>query len=211
MSFNEDNLQVTAHGRESLEDRGDVAGLVPGWYDDRNAWIVVDVLRLRPGNDEVGKGQLSERPEPHEDLVEQAGEGQRYQDLMPRANRLKPGQSQHPVGVDGSKPVLRQHWGREPQRLGDREGQLPKAAVEVDNQACGRVTQPAHLLEGDLDVPDIIHQVREDDDVELLVQAGKVVRVRPDEFEIRMARTGALQHLLREVDANAAGRFERGE
>ena len=65
---------------------------------------------------------------------------------MPRANRFKPGQPQHAFGVDRRKPVLRQHRGREPQRLGNRRGQLPQAAVEVDNQARGRVTSRCTCL-----------------------------------------------------------------
>ena len=77
MSLNKDHLQVTSHGRESLEDRSDVAGLVPGRYDNRNARNVVGGSRLRPGNHEVGQGQMLEGPEPDENLVEQAGNGQR--------------------------------------------------------------------------------------------------------------------------------------
>ncbi len=67
-----------------------------------------------------------------------------------------------------------------------------------------------HLLQGGLDVPEIVDEIGEDDDVERLIEDA-IVNVRLDEVEIWIARAGAREHFGRKVDTAADRRFKRGE
>ncbi len=111
---------------------------------------------------------------------------------MPDSDCLKTGEPQHSLRVDWREPILRQHWRCQAQSLGDGEGELPNSTMKVDDQARSGVAQPANLLESDFDIPNIVYQVGQYDDVKLLVQDREVMGVGLDEIEAGVTSTSAL-------------------
>lgn len=71
----------------------------------------------------------------------------------------------------------------------------------------GEVLKP---FQHDLDVPEIVQEIRQDDHVEALTEV-QVVNVSHDERQPGVLRTGPQNHLGREVHADAEVRIEGGQ
>ena len=71
------------------------------------------------------------------------------------------------------------------------------------------VASGTSLLENSLDIPEVIHQIRKNDDIKLFIQA-QLMCISLDETEIRMALPGTHNHFVREIhpdpDARLKGR-----
>ncbi len=73
------------------------------------------------------------------------------------------------------------------------------------------MTQPLQSGQKSLHVPDVVKQIRQDDDVERAGQLREVVRVSRHELQIGVTLACLRDHFRREVDAHALRRFERGQ
>ena len=75
----------------------------------------------------------------------------------------------------------------------------------------GRVTRFS-WPKADLDVPQVVDQVGQDDDVEGLASMQvERVRVGLDEVQLRVPSRGAAQHRARKIHAQAERRLQRGQ
>ena len=71
------------------------------------------------------------------------------------------------------------------------------------------MTEGAELLKDTLHIPQIVDQVRQDDDIELFIQPRKIMGIGNDESKVRMKLPGAADHLFGKINAYTAGGFER--
>jgi len=71
------------------------------------------------------------------------------------------------------------------------------------------VAQALESGEQTLHVPDVVKEIRKDNDVERPAEIAEVVGVRRNEPKIRMSFAGDLQHRRREVDPDTFTRRER--
>lgn len=67
-----------------------------------------------------------------------------------------------------------------------------------------------HDFEHSLNVPDVVDQIREDDEVEPLGKR-EIVRIRHDEADLGMTCRRKLDHLWREIHTDANGRRQCGQ
>jgi hypothetical protein len=88
---------------------------------------------------------------------------------------------------------------------------LPQPAIKIQDDARVRCAKRLELFEDALYIPEIVHQVRQNDDVKLFVELRKVMRVRLEECKLRIFLLCAADHFLREIDAHTAGRLQRSE
>ena len=83
-----------------------------------------------------------------------------------------------------TSPTVSQFWSRtgraSPSRCGQRQRQLPEAAVEVDDHPRPAVGERGDPAQQALDVPGVVDQVGEDDDVERLIQIVQTRGRRPE-------------------------------
>ena len=107
-------------------------------------------------------------------------------------------------------PVAKRLARLQPQELGEPEHRPPDAAVRVDDHPGALVRVLGDAVEELEQVVHVRHQVREDDVVERLAElqllAGDAL-----EPELWVLRPRAVDHPLRDVDADADARLQRGE
>src|SRR6266700_6889452 len=171
MALDENQLRTAAHLRRSIQDRADVAALVARGHDYRHQRLSLAGVRAWGGSrhDKVCQRGNLERPHarqiPIGYLLESPG-ADWQQNLVPAASHFEVCQVQEVVDVLDGQPVLLE------QRLAHAEGpcqvqrDLPQAAVEVENQPRAGPRHALQLAEGDLDVPQVVDHVGQDDDVE---------------------------------------------
>src|SRR5215207_7621724 len=74
-----------------------------------------------------------------------------------------------------------------------------------------RSTERLELLKHPLYIPQVVHQVRQNDEVERLLELRKIVSVRVDECKLRIMFLRPADHFFGEIDSHSAGGFQRGE
>jgi hypothetical protein len=74
-----------------------------------------------------------------------------------------------------------------------------------------RSTERLELFKYPLYIPQVVHQVRQNDKVERLLEFGKVVSVCMDEFKLRIMFLCPADHIFGEIDPHSAGGLQRGE
>ena len=74
-----------------------------------------------------------------------------------------------------------------------------------------RSTERLELFKNPLYIPEVVHQVRQNDEVERLFERRKVVSIRVDEFKLRIVFLRPADHFFREIDSHSAGGLQGGE
>ena len=67
------------------------------------------------------------------------------------------------------------------------------------------------MLENSLDVPEVVHEIRQNDVIELLVKRRKIVGIRMHKLQVRILFLCAANHFFREIDPHSTGRHQRSE
>ena len=216
MSLDEYQLRFNSHLRSAREHRGDVARFVAGRNDHRNAqWAIITALTSERACDhEIRQRQIANPPQAYEDAVRKRAENgnrQRTQDFLPRTDYTEVGQPEQVVDIGSRQPVLFQHGPRELQPCRDHQRNLPQPAKEVRDDACAWVAQSMKPVEELLDIPDIVQEVREHDDVECAFERSEVVRVGLDELQVRISSACLFEHRRRKVHPDASFRRQRSQ
>src|SRR3990172_10864470 len=114
MSFDKHNLHVFSHFRHSLEDRWNIFCLIPGWNNDRDSLVVWNeaLVRLAPGNCEIGYCQVLKWPKLHHKFITQVSNARnikRAEYLFPGSNGLKTCEIEQVIDILSGEPILSQH------------------------------------------------------------------------------------------------------
>src|SRR3990172_9516259 len=102
----------------------------------------------------------------HKEAICQSTQWKREKDLLGDLHGFKTGEPQQTANILARQPVLVKIGFGEPERLPEAEGELPQAAVKIDNNAGAWCGNGFYLLEDALHIPQVVDQVGEDDDVE---------------------------------------------
>ena len=199
MPLDEHDLGASTHLGRAGEDLLDVTRLIARRNDHRDAKAVCGKRspRARPGNDEVRQREVIEGPKFDQEAVGQNVDARcpdGPQHFLPAVHQFEVRQVQQVRDILDGQPVLVQRWSRQlhPRRRGERR--LPEPAVIVDDDSCPGVRDAGDLREDRLHIPEVVQQVREDDDVEGAVESGEIVRVGDLERQLRMPLSGQGDH-----------------
>jgi hypothetical protein len=83
--------------------------------------------------------------------------------------------------------------------------------MNIENDPGRRQTVPAYFPKACLDIPEIVHQVGQDDGIERSGYRAEVMGFGMNEFEPGMPFPGAGYHPLREIYSDPPGRDQRRE
>ena len=170
MALDKNDLGPGAELGGALDGRLDVAGLVAGGNHDGNG----AGLRRRadgPGDDEDREAEPLEKwGQPAVEQRREQGNGHRQQQAALAADRIPAREEQEVEDVGGGEPAVLRLRGLQAQPAGEREQRPPEGILEIDDEpraGVGRALQP---LQQQLHIGGEVERVRDDDDVELLVQ-----------------------------------------
>src|SRR5439155_27295103 len=105
------------------------------------------------------------------------------------------------------EPVLSQDRSCQAQGLGERQRRLPQSTVEVEDDPRSRRAEASDVLQDRLEVPDVVNEIGEDDEIELLLEL-EVVRVCPKEPKVRVQPLSMGNCFFGEIHAHADTRSE---
>src|SRR5690242_14501160 len=88
--------------------------------------------------------------------------------------------------------------------------QLPDPAVVIENHARPRMAEWRYLFQDQLDVPQIVNEIGEDDVIKLLIQRD-LMDIAGQDGELGMAGARGRDHARREIDTEAKRRRESSE
>ena len=74
-----------------------------------------------------------------------------------------------------------------------------------------RRAERLELFKDAMYIPEVVHQIGQNDDIKFLVQVRKVMRVGVEECKFRIVLLCTTDHLFREINPNTASRFYRGK
>ena len=168
---------------------------------------------LRSRDDEVGQSKVAQRPQLHEECVEETVHQRRPdrpEHFRKCPKRLESRKPQEIVEVLHGQPVSMKHRAGKAQLLGQGQRKLPQPAVGIEDDTGRGLAERSYALQDRLQIPEIVHEVRQDHRIEFTFKLQRV-RVLLEEFEARMALAGEANHLAGEIHTHSVGRFERGK
>ncbi len=212
MALDENDLRAQAHFRGALDGGLDVPGFVARGNDDRATKLRTrGRLRFWPcnhGNRETKMRQ--ERRCPAIQKRSQQRRSHRPENAGISLDDLPTGKMQEVDHVRRGKPVLQDRRRLRANFFRAMENGTPKIVEKIQDQTRvgrGHRMQP---LENALDIGQVVDEVGEEDVIKLF-GAGKFGGVGDLKFKLGMALAGEVDYRRAEIDAHAAGRFERGE
>src|SRR5277367_1347976 len=108
------------------------------------------------------------------------------------------------------QPVLLQLGSSQAEDFGGTARNFPQSAMRIEQKPRGRMCIPCRDSERLLYIPEIVGQIRGNDEVELFVEI-EGVDVGLDELEFRVPFPSQFHHRRRKVDTHPTGRLQRGQ
>ncbi len=217
VAFDEENLRSGAHLRNATENVLNVSSFVACGHHHGDGEARRRFTRAGPRarDCEICQRQMAKRPGLNEQFVENVfheGRSHGPENFLEVADHLKSRQIEKIEEVVDGQPVLRQDGLGQPERLSDGKGGLPDAAVEIDEDSSAGMAEEKDVLEGRLDVPQVVEKIRGNHEIELFAEVGtEIADIHLEKSMAGMALSGARDHFRGEVDSHSRRGLERRE
>jgi hypothetical protein len=210
VTFDEDDLEVIAESRESINCRSDVPRFVAARDHNGRRLLSESRLSSRPCNHVAPKREVPNAGQGSDEAVrERANAADVSREDLPAldADDLEVGQRHDPGEILAGEPVLLCLRHLLPDLSGCVQQGAPEPGVVRDHDASLTVAQGVQVEQGFLAVLERADRVGEEYDVERTVEGVEHVRILDIthvELEFRIPSTSLFDHRGAEVDADAA-------